>query len=332
VSVYFLFFSPAGWEVLYDLLNHCVGVDNMFSGVQMHLSHFRGHVNKRITALNPNVRGFFEPSDWRVFAQSGLACRLLGFPSSIRDPCCSLRYIGGDGTAIGIPTVNAAHLSPIWEPPSGTRPPRKKWGRLHRCVIGHNIQDSVASEKKQAREFIRESTSGAMNTENIADIRENFDEHIDTMPDDLRNLLELWFSFDTADPKWDPVRRLLRVCACQDSACGIVTCAMVPFIDAAVGIATKQSPFTLLSDLNEWKRLLIEISKQGMGPDIAKALEAAKNDYLQSPVDGKPALIALSAFLTYIGAFPIFSKISFCLHVNASSKFFCFPILDSYWD
>lgn len=272
----------------------------MFSGVQMHLAHVRGHVNERISASCPQVRGFFEPTDWRTFVQSGLACRLLGFPSSIREPCCSLRYIGGDGTAIGIPTANAAHLSPVWEPPSGTRQPTKKWGRLDRCVIGHNIQDAAASEKKQAREFIREATSGAMNTEGVADIRESLDAHSDKMPEELTNLLELWFSFDTSDTKWDPVRRLLRACACQDSACGIMTSTMVPFVDTAVALATKRAPFTLPADLLEWRRVLAEIAKQGMGPDIAKALDGVKTEYLLSPTAGKSGLVAISAFLAYI--------------------------------
>ena len=106
----------------------------------MHLGHFRAHVNERIRAVNPNVRGFFDPTAWREFIQSGVAARLQGFPSSLREPCCSLRYIGGDGTAIGVPLGNASDVVPVWQPPGGLREPNKKWGRLQRCAIGDDLQ------------------------------------------------------------------------------------------------------------------------------------------------------------------------------------------------
>ena len=267
----------------------------------MHLGHFRAHVNERIRAVNPNVRGFFDPTAWREFIQSGVAARLQGFPSSLREPCCSLRYIGGDGTAIGVPLGNASDVVPVWQPPGGLREPYKKWGRLQRCAIGDDLKGVDVSSKQGARDFVRSGTSGSVTADEIREIRDDIDNVSSAMPETVSKLLELWFTFDRRDDRWDPVRHLLRACSCQDSICGMVTEEMVPCIELLTSIAMKQQPFADPRDLHCWRLTLQKISTKGMGPEIVAALESCRREYLVKPSTGKQALIALTAFLTYLG-------------------------------
>ena len=291
----------AGWEVIYDFLNHILGVAGKFNGVAMHLGHFRAHIDQKIKQSNPHVRGFFDPSAWREFIQSGTAARLQGLPSYLREPCCSLRYIGGDGTAIGVAMGNATSIQPVWQPPTGLRDPVKKWGRMQRCAIGDDLKGIDASSKNNARDFIRNATSGSVTESHIREIRDDIDSISFAMPDSIKVLLELWFTFDRRDERWDPIRRLLRACSCQDSICGIVTLDMVPFIQSLTSIAAKQNSFADSRDLHAWKSALQNISTTGMGPEIKDALEACRKQYLIKPMTGKYALVAVSTFLTYLG-------------------------------
>ena len=98
-----------------------LGEQGKYSGVPMHIGHYRTHIDERVQRTQPNTHGFFSQKNWRIFFQSGVAIRLASLPSSIREPCCSLRYIGGDGTGIGLPINAIHHLDPVWKPPDGTR-------------------------------------------------------------------------------------------------------------------------------------------------------------------------------------------------------------------
>jgi len=291
----------AGWEVIYDFLNHVLGIAGKFNGVPMHIGHFRAHVDKKISECNPKARCFFDPVAWREFIQGGVAAKLQGLPSSFREPCCSLQYIGGDGTAIGVPLGNAKDVSPVWQPPGGLREPVRKWGRLQRCAIGNEISDVKASEKKAAREFIQNVTSGSVTASQIRETRDDLDEVSPAMPEVISKLLETWFTFDRHDDRWDSIRHLLRACSCQDSLCGIVTVEMVPYIETITSTAMRQQPFSDARDLHAWRLTLDKIAKQGMGPEIVKALEACRSEFLEHPATGKHALITFVAFLTYIG-------------------------------
>jgi hypothetical protein len=266
----------------------------------MHIGHFHSHVNQRIRRCNPTVNGFFSELAWQTFLQAGAAARLQALTADVREPCCSLRYIGGDGTAIGVPIANLGGIKPVWEPPLGLREPFKKWGRLNRCAIGNNCGVS-ASDAKECREYLQQATCPRAFGDSRLDIRNHLDTISDSLPPEILALLESWFGINHKDPRWEPIRHLLRACAYQDSLCGVVTLPMIPVIKRLTELACKTSPFATAVDIAEWESLIRTISKDGLGPYLAQSLTACREYYLINNQAGKSALLVLSGFLQYIG-------------------------------
>ncbi len=291
----------AGWEVIYDFYNHLVGKSGEFSGVGMHIGHFRAHVNQKIQACNPGVQGFFSARKWRVFIQSGVAARLIGSPSISREPCCSLKNIGGDGTPIGIPITNLNSVPPVWKPCCEEKESVKKWGRLDRCAIGNIDCKGDAHAKKSARSFLRDVTSCSTSMADINETREEFDDVSGSMPKELAAVLETWLAMGDADPRWDSMRKLLRACSCQDSLCGIVTIQLIPQLQNVIALALDVHKNQQPPDLPSWEKLLFEISKQGMGPEIVILLNASLWKFLDSPAANSRIFLSIVALLKYIG-------------------------------
>lgn len=280
---------------MFDFLDHLMGRSSKFSGVQMHIGHFLSHVNERIQRCNPKANGFFSDHSCRMFLQSGLAARLQALPNFVREPCCSLRYLGGDGTAIGVPIMNLGGIKPVWDPPLGRRRAQKKWGRLDRCAVGNNCNNS-----SEAREFIEKVTSPSITVETRLDIRSQLDSVSDSLPNGILGLLEYWLGLSPQNRKWDPLRRLLRACAYEDSVCGIIPLRMIPSIKRIIQLACKSPPFGD-DEIKEWDSLTNMISRQGLGPYIAMALSTSREEYFKNNQTGQGALVAISSFLQYVG-------------------------------
>ena len=284
---------------MFDFLDHLMGKSSKFSGVQMHIGHFLSHVNERIQRCNPKANGFFSDPSCRMFLQSGLAARLQALPNFVREPCCSLRYLGGDGTAIGVPIMNLGGIKPVWDPPLGRRSALKKWGRLDRCALGNNCNNP--SEARACREFIEKVTSPSITVDTRLDIRSELDSVSESLPNGILGLLEYWLGLSPLNLKWDPLRRLLRACAYQDSLCGIVSLRMIPSIKRITQLACKSPPFGTDSEIKEWDSLTDIISRQGLGPYIAMTLRTSREEYFKSNQTGQGALVAISSFLQYVG-------------------------------
>ena len=288
-----------GWEILYDFADHLLGKSTKFSGVQMHIGHFLSHVNERIQRCNPKANGFFSDLSGRIFLQSGLAARLQALPNNVREPCCSLRYVGGDGTAIGVPILNLGGIKPVWDPPLGCRAAHKKWGRMDRCAIGNSCGD--ASQAKKCREFIAKATSSSISTETRLDVRSELDSISESLPAQIFALLESWLGMSPQNPKWEPLRHLLRACAYQDSLCGVISLRMIPSVKRIIQLANKSPAFETIEEIHVWDSLAEKISRQGLGPYIAITLKACKEEYLRNNQAGRDSLILFSAFLQSLG-------------------------------
>lgn len=289
--------------MIYDVLHHIVGRSGKFSGIPLHIGHFRAHVDERIKMNNPTARGFFSALKWIVFIQSGMAARLKGLPSSIREPCCSLKYIGGDGTAIGVTLQNLDKVSPVWFPPDGLRPKLKDWGCMDRCVIGTDCSEASASDRDDARTFIRSSTAGSNDSNTFANLREMLDTIKDSMPEPLFNVLELWFSLSPEDKQWSSVRRILRACSYKDSLSGSITAAMITPIRTALMIMCKPNPFREPLDMLTWEKALKGMRYSGLGNDMASACIAVEQDYISRNSSERHTLLALASLLEYLGYF-----------------------------
>jgi len=286
---------------VYDVVHHLLGKPGVFSGVPMHLGHFRSHVNERIKYTNPNAQPFFSEHRWIAFIQSGLAARLAGFPSSTREPCCSLRYIGGDGTPIGIPINNLRSVDPVWKSCSDEKNPVKKWGRLDRCAIGNSHKEGNNKTKNQARVFLREVTACSTSRSSLSDRREMIDDMSQSIPKEIESLLETWLGMDDKDARWDSMRRILRACSCEDSLCGIVTLEMIPNMKEIITISLNVHASQREPDMERWQHLLRALSQQGMGPEISLLLNYSLTKILESFNKNQKTFLAVIALLQYIG-------------------------------
>ena len=140
-----------GWELAYDYLMHVTGIREKFSGVAMHVGHYRDAMNHKIQSANPGVAGFFSPRKWRIFLHTALALRMASLPASTREPCCDLSVIGGDGTGIGVPLKNVLHIQPAWAPPEICTQTNRD-STMNRCAIGPTDTTGSASDFKNTSE------------------------------------------------------------------------------------------------------------------------------------------------------------------------------------
>jgi hypothetical protein len=224
----------------------------------------------------------------------------MGQPSHVREPCCDLRYIGCDGTGIGVSIAQVQDVTPVWIPPAGTREPVLSWGRLRRCAVGDSVE-GTAKDKMEARDFLKECTCAGACKDDIRSLRDKLDDHISSLPQDLSSLLEVWFTLDRSDDRWDPIRRIIRACSCQDSLLGIIPVSILPQVNEIVELMTVSEPFTTSDDLLSLGRALHSIQAAGMGPEIAMAVETCKTQYKNNQASGQVCVTALSALLKYIG-------------------------------
>jgi hypothetical protein len=267
----------------------------------MHLGHFRGHVESRIAQSNPGASGFFNPKSWREFMHSAVAARLMAMPPSVREPCCDLRMIGGDGTSIGVPVANVDTVEPVWKPPCGIRLPVHSWGRLDRCVIQEQ-ETNTASDAKAARHYVKECTDSSVTRDVIRELRDSLDTYADTLPKEVSKVLEIWFSIDSEDPRWDPIRRLVRMCSYEDSILGILPVEMLPHVKQFIDVVANCQHPPLATWNGECASKLMEMKNMGMGPEIIAAVECCLGDTaIQSTCNTRAYLVALASFLQLLG-------------------------------
>ncbi len=297
--------SAGGLEIIYDALGHLLGKASKFNGVAMHLGHLRSHIQERIQRMNPQVQGFFSPLDWRVFIQSGAASRQSSFPVTVREPCCALRYIGGDGTGIGVQIKNLDAVQPVWKPLAAASRP-KNWGAMDRCAIGNNVplgSNRTAKDRKDARDKMKHVCSSVhLGAQADTETLEQLKSYRDLFPPEVYDLLCQWLDLNSLDKKWSSMRSLLRACACQDSLCGMIPESMLKDLRTAITLALR--PVELLSNTESqktWTATLFKLRQVGMGPQIVEALTIALQCYTSTPTGDSPVLFTLCAFLAHLG-------------------------------
>ncbi len=286
---------------MYDVLHHIMGRAGEFSGIPLHVGHFRSHVDETIKMKNPTVRGFFQPKKWLMFIQSAIAARLMGLPSFVREPCCELKVIGGDGTAIGVCLGSMDEVKPVWEPPGGVRQKVKEWGSMDRCAIGNGVTDSTPRERDDARTFVRSSTDTSNTSDTLANLRQMLDSFQDTLPQSIFDVLEAWFSTDSRTEYWEPVRRILRACSYKDSLCGSIGIGVAPVIRQAVALMLEPQPLKSSDNLKLWEKCMREMKMFCKSVDLASACDAVKREFLSSPSSNRRFLVVFSSLLEYIG-------------------------------
>ena len=269
-----------------------MGVQGEFSGVPMHVGHYCKAMDKHIHSVNPGAAGFFSPLKWRIFVQTSLALRMASLPASTREPCCSLKHIGGDGTGIGIPHVNLNSLSPAWVPPHGTREAVFDWGRMDRCAIGRVDTCGCTSEITEARKYVKQLTSTTCTRKDRIELRSQHDIFRSVLPKLVCEALEAWLVLPETENHWNSMRQLLNACSHQDSLFGIVAASMIPDLQLAIEYVRQGLSSACFYEV------LDKLRGQGMGPEICTVLET---EMCHSIDDGLEPCNAFIGLIDYIG-------------------------------
>jgi hypothetical protein len=289
--------AAGGWELAYDYFTHITGEKGKFSGVPMHVGHYRDAMDTRIQATNPGVAGFFSARKWRTFIHSALALRMASLRAATREPCCDLRVIGGDGTGIGIPLKNV-DIDPVWAPlePKPRSSSSLRGSTINRCGIGPVDLEGTASDFEKARQFLHELTSRSTSTSVRGDLRDRIDEFAEHMPAPIFKALEMFLVLDQTEPHWHDVRCILATLSHTESLTGIISIHMLDDIASIVARMRLQSSAIADSTLVE------NISSHGMGPEISRIFKTEISaSYSQSPPVQRSSSVAFANLFEYIG-------------------------------
>ncbi len=307
-SMIIILLSPGGWELAYDYFTHITGEKGKFSGVPMHVGHYRDSMESRIRINNPGVAGFFSARKWRIFIHSALALRMASLSPTTREPCCDLRVIGGDGTGIGIPLKNVA-LTPAWVPPEPAISSEPRGSIIERCGIGPTDTKGTASDMDKARLFLKEITSRATTVSHRGDMRSQIDEYMDSMPSPIFHALENFLVLDQSEPHWQEIRCVLSTLSHKESLTGIIS---VHVIDDIKLMIQKMRLEPTSNDIPE-SVFLDRITKYGMGPEIVRIFrtEMAATQK-QTPPRPSSTCFAMANLFEYIGNVQTHEQQSFC--------------------
>lgn len=186
----------------------------------MHMGHFWGHLNNSIArSFRPRkMMPLFKSNQrFRQFIETGIACWILSFPQESFDPCCDLSVLGCDGTHIGVPVKKAGALREVWKPEipraSIVPPP---WGRKQRAFLAEMDLDG----NSELYEFLRNFTSASFNASQYG--VERVCSFIEQLPMELRAECLMLVNMDKGDPRYSPLRKILRHVASKDSATGCI--------------------------------------------------------------------------------------------------------------
>ena len=258
---------------------HIWGVDRV-AGVAMHMGHYQNLIHSSIKMKFPMCDGFFNPTNWREYITSATACRMLSTPSSMRAPCCSCKFLGGDGTAIGIQKSVIGNVVPAWEPKYPSKFPSKKWGRLERCGI-QSLPIHSAVEKRDlqdARNIVLELTNTPGPSQELhAELRNQLEAYKDHLGHEFFVELQHWSVMTRYSAEYKPLRSVLRAMAKQDSISGIVWYGTLDTMFDVLQMGFNYCNDDIPINTVIWNSNLRLLSYYGMGPEIARCLDAQLN-------------------------------------------------------
>ena len=241
----------------------------------MHGGYFQSYHDRKIKRLYPNADGFFKPKKWRLFINTATACRMLATPKEFKAPCCDCEYVGGDGTAIGIPRGCVGGIRPAWKPEEQLILPEKR-SRLARCGLPSNTRDSDERKDIQdARNLILNMTSPTVSADEMSDLRLRMVQYRLVMGESIFNELNHWSVLEKSEPEYYPLRDLLCAMGKQDSISGIIHVSMMDSVKDLLE-CIENGINTIIGET--WEVLLRNVALYGMGPEIVRCLRAQHKD------------------------------------------------------
>ena len=230
------------------------------------MGHMCGHFNKQIAmARGANVAGFFDEKNWRTFLQSGLALYSQALPAHVKEACCDLSFLGGDGTPIGLPADGWAAVKQVWEPAVDTPEDTVRRSRVDRCGITGGEGESNPVE--MCRRFVLEITDREAD---VGALRNGLAAHQETMPSALYDELTCFLDMPQTDEDYEPLRSLIRCFVSRHSVTGVIP------IDVAVLIGDREAELQTNDSAQfqqSWLDIGLGLWDCQMGPEITRAVE-----------------------------------------------------------
>jgi hypothetical protein len=217
--ILFLYFIlTVGHEVIYAYLNHILGVAGQFSGVGMHIGHFASQFRTTTSSTISNTQ-------MRRLLHTGITLWLRGFSMNVLRPCCDLKFIGGDGTVIGIPTPNIPDgIRPVWHP-QRLREPSFRWSLHSRQPLSKAFALANINDKERAQYLnnLRNMLSPRKNEaarRNLAAMLTR-DNVLQRMSSELATEFVRWLKLPTMSLEFEPLEQVFMCLFSQGSLTGL---------------------------------------------------------------------------------------------------------------
>ena len=199
----------------------------------MHMGHFNKH--HRYFTFSDGYHASFSDDNWRTFLQSGVALWMqnVGGPT----PCCDLRFIGGDGTSIGIPLGNLAGFKSVWEPSTlADMPETEESSRSGRVAVVMASSNPNFQPSPQSLQKMRTSLRLALSS-SVSDL--DFGNCVHEFHTRSRDVLPKWFAdafsvFLKCEGRFrEAMRVLLRNCISEASVTALIPRDLLPRLAAS---------------------------------------------------------------------------------------------------
>jgi hypothetical protein len=207
-----------GHEVIYRYINHILGQPKQFSGVGMHIGHFASQFRIDTTSTITN-------SQMRRLLHTGITLWLRGFGELVLRPCCDLKFIGGDGTVIGITTPNIPKSTlPVWHPKT-LRHPLIDWNRRSRQALSSGFA-SAGLNDQEAAQFL-EHLQGIVTPRQTEAARRSLSmmlteaKVLQKMSPELCVEFHRWLLMPTLSLEFEPLERVFSCLFSQGSLTGL---------------------------------------------------------------------------------------------------------------
>lgn len=223
----------AGYEFIYQFTNLLIGDLDGKGGIPINISSFGQLLHSSIQSGDFTRKGWMNECNNRIFFTTGVCCWIQSMPTIMRNPCCSLSFLGGDGTDLGVPLKEAVHMPSVWQPDCARSPLIKEgFGRLDRCPISGRTKDGTNAS--HVRNYLKSLTEYKAIIPPVKDVKSTLTDsnlghpYVDEV---LR-----WCGMDQAHEEWDPLRVIIRHLGFENSVTGLVTYDMVHVMDKIIDL------------------------------------------------------------------------------------------------
>ena len=190
----------------------------------MHMGHAFGHLHS-VSAHFPST---VSRQNQQRFLQSGTAMWIANQKREV--PCCDLKWIGCDGTGIGIPLSKLTDMTPVWEPGQLAQHAESDIDefenkRMGRVVI--QFENCSKSDARTARRSIRDMLCSTTSQKQLSELQHKYkDSYHSWVPKQFHEAFQLWGGLSKCHFK-KYLRSLLHDIISEVSASFQVPCALV---------------------------------------------------------------------------------------------------------